>query len=371
MFRFLFLLLLLINAAFNLEAIDLCVHNTNARNLVEVLSRQYALNIMGTEKLAGEIDVNVENKDVAEVIRKIVEEKGYYLVEEKDIYYIEKNDELAKTSIKIFEPKFVPANELKTALELIYKGDQIHISPENNQIIVCGNKVQSYQAEQILEEIDRPVKQVNVEVYVVAVNNSNEHETGVKWEWENEKMSDNLTFKRALKNPFKIKGESSLKLSDNKSQATIIAKPNIIARNGAQAKILIGDRIPVIVEHENAKETKSSVEYEEAGISLLYTPYITAQGTIDTTLKAAISTPHLVPEMKAYRITTREAQTRVNLQDGEMLIIGGLMDRRKEVLEHKVPILGDIPILGKLFSHKLENKENTELFIVLKGTIEK
>lgn len=356
---------------FNINAIDLCIHDVDARGLVETICRSYSLNIIGTEKLKGNIDINVENKMPENIIEDIVREKGYYLIKDKNNYYVEKNDDKAQLNITVLEPRFIPAEELKEALKVIYAEDQMNIIKPNNKLIIKGNKVQEKMTKDIVNLVDIPVKQVNVEVYVVALQKGKQLEKGVEWEWTNNKIENEITFKKALKAPFKISGQANLSLIDNKNIATIIAKPNIVAQNAAQAHILIGDRIPVIVEHENGNNVKMSVEYEEAGISLLYTPYITKEGTIDTKIKAAVSTPHLVPEIKAYRITTREAETRVNLKDGEMLVIGGLMDRREEEVNNKIPILGDIPILGNLFSHKLKNKEDVELLIVLKGTIEK
>lgn len=369
--RVLLMAVFLIANCFNVKAVDLCVHDVDARSLVETLSRTYCVNVIGTEKIKGNIDINVENKSPKEIIEQIVREKGFYFIADKNTYSIENNDEKSQLDIAILEPKEISAEEVKKALEVIYPKDKIHLASESNQILVYGNKVQEKLARDVLAKIDTPVKQVNVEVCVVAVQKNKTKEQGVNWEWENNKIPGNITFKKALKSPFKMAGQGNLLLSDNKSAATIIARPNIVARNSAQARILIGDRVPVIVEHERGGEVRNSVEYEEAGISLLYTPHITKDGTIDTTVKAAVSTPHLVPEIKAYRITTREAQTRVNLRDGEMLVIGGLMDRRKEDIEHKIPVLGDIPILGKLFSHKIKNEADVELFIVLRGTIEK
>ena len=75
-------------------------------------------------------------------------------------------------------------------------------------------------------------------------------------------------------------------------------------------------------------------------------------------------------ELKAYRITTREAHTRVHLKKGEILVIGGLMDNRNEKQFSKVPILGDIPLLGKLFQYARKTKDKVELYIFVKATTE-
>ena len=90
---------------------------------------------------------------------------------------------------------------------------------------------------------------------------------------------------------------------------------------------------------------------------------------IDTSIRAEVSSPIMVSEMKSYKITTRQAQTRVRLQPGEVLVIGGLMDNRDQKQIEKIPILGDIPLLGKLFRHSRKTKDSVEMVILVKATV--
>ena len=101
-------------------------------------------------------------------------------------------------------------------------------------------------------------------------------------------------------------------------------------------------------------ERKRSTRYEEVGIKLNYTPIITADGGVDAKIHAEVSTPIMVSEMKAYKISTRQAHTRVRLQQGEVLVIGGLMD---------------IPLLGKLFRHSRKSKDSIEMLMLVRATV--
>ena len=156
---------------------------------------------------------------------------------------------------------------------------------------------------------------------------------------------------------------------ESSGKAVLIAKPSIMALNGETAHILIGDRIPVIEESEVNGERKRSTRYEEVGIKLNYTPIITADGGVDAKIHAEVSTPIMVSEMKAYKISTRQAHTRVKLQLGEVLVIGGLMDNRDQHQIQKVPILGDIPLLGKLFRHSRKTKDSIEMLILVRAIV--
>lgn len=73
--------------------------------------------------------------------------------------------------------------------------------------------------------------------------------------------------------------------------------------------------------------------------------------------------------MKAYRIVTRQADTMVRLRSGEELVIGGLIDRQESYTFRKVPILGDIPILGKLFQSKSRSVDESEIIIVIRAEL--
>ena len=115
-------------------------------------------------------------------------------------------------------------------------------------------------------------------------------------------------------------------------------------------------------------ERKRSTRYEEVGIKLNYTPIITADGGVDAKYMPSKYTDYGF-EMKAYKISTRQAHTRVRLQQGEVLIIGGLMDNRDQQQIQKVPILGDIPLLGKLFRHSRKSKDSVEMLMLVRATV--
>jgi len=118
-----------------------------------------------------------------------------------------------------------------------------------------------------------------------------------------------------------------------------------------------------------SENSKFATMCEEVGIKLNYTPIITANGGVDAKIHAEESTPIMVSEMKAYKISTRQAHTRVRLQPGEVLVIGGLMDNRDQHQIQKIPILGDIPLLGKLFHHSRKTKDSIEMLILVRANV--
>ena len=116
-------------------------------------------------------------------------------------------------------------------------------------------------------------------------------------------------------------------------------------------------------------ERKRSTRYEEVGYWLNYTPIITANGGVDAKIHAEVKVPIMVSEMKAYKISTRQAHTRVRLQPGEVLVIGGLMDNRDQHQIQKIPILGDIPLLGNYFVIVEKQKDSIEMLILVRANV--
>jgi type II secretory pathway component GspD/PulD (secretin) len=139
--------------------------------------------------------------------------------------------------------------------------------------------------------------------------------------------------------------------------ARVLAQPKLVTLNGKQASMLSGQRIPYLVSQTvfagGAAAPTQSVQREEVGIKLAITPLINADGYI---------TVHILPEVSSVTgfrgpsndlpvVASRQAETTVRLKDGSSVVIGGLLNEEKTTSTTKVPVLGDIPFLGKLFMH--------------------
>jgi len=136
--------------------------------------------------------------------------------------------------------------------------------------------------------------------------------------------------------------------------------------NNKDARIHIGQKVPVV---EYDKDGNKSISYIEVGIKLDITPQISENNTIMSKVKTEVSDAAWDADAKAYKISTREAETTVRLQDGETLVIGGLYNSTDNKTLLKVPFLGDIPLLGNLFRTKNTNKQDTEIIVLLRPTI--
>ena len=155
----------------------------------------------------------------------------------------------------------------------------------------------------------------------------------------------------------------------------LLARPNVLTFNGNKATIFVGDEIPVPKDSTAGNSTSTSIDYKTAGITLSYVPRINDDEFITASVFVEVSTPVADSKLSSgaivYRLTTRTAQTNVRMKDGDTMVIGGLISSSDTKNMSKVPILGDLPVLGKLFQSVTRGKIETEVVIFLKAKIVK
>ena len=146
----------------------------------------------------------------------------------------------------------------------------------------------------------------------------------------------------------------------NKDITQILAQPRLVVKNGRSGGFLAGGEVPVVT---NAAFT-STVLYKPFGVRLDFIPTLTQSDRIDLRVFPEVS--DLGPLVGGFpSFITRRTVSRVELKEGESLIIGGLLDQRVVKDLSKFPLLGDIPILGALFrSTKFSNKESELVFVI-------
>jgi len=156
-------------------------------------------------------------------------------------------------------------------------------------------------------------------------------------------------------------------------KAQLLSRPSVLARNNQPATIQIGQNVPLItnVRYDNFGNAINSISYQSVGIILKVTPFITSDGLVQmivqpstSSLDASTSVP-IAAGVNAPVIDIRSADTVVITPDGQTIVIGGLMQNGSGETVSKIPLLGDIPLLGNLFKHKTTSHSKTELLIFL------
>ena len=157
------------------------------------------------------------------------------------------------------------------------------------------------------------------------------------------------------------------------NKTEVLSRPSVLTRNNQQATILVGQVIPIITSSSPATPTSAAfntITQSDIGIILKVTPFITAEGNIQMILDPVISslsgTSVPIANGVSYpAINMISADTVVVTPNNQTVVLGGLMQTQKSVTDNKIPLLGDIPVLGYVFKYKTSSSAKTELIIFL------
>ena len=277
--------------------------------------------------------------------------------------------------------------ELAEELETI-TGVKTIINTNRKSVMFKGSSEAIEESLLILRELDSPPRQVTIEAKIIELSLDNGSETGINWKYSGDiggKAGQTLDLDIGKKDvlngsndgvdmkfgtiPFSNM-EFYLSYLLNETGANLLSSPNITTIDGETAKIHIGEsyryrnNINTESEGDDASTEDDLIEVV-IGITLEVTPYLDSNGKIKLDINQTID------DIKGYTsdnlpiTSSREAKTKVILNSSETLIIGGLIKEDEIDVETKVPILGDIPLLGELFKSKkrVSKKSNLVIFI--------
>jgi len=155
--------------------------------------------------------------------------------------------------------------------------------------------------------------------------------------------------------------------------SNLISTPSILTLNNREAEFLVGQNVPVTtgeVLSSNNNNPFRTIERQDVGVKLRVKPQINADGSITLVLRQEVSS--VDPFSASFGelvFNKREIETSVLVDNGEIVVLGGLLDQNEQVTNEKVPILGDIPFIGALFSSEQTQKDNTNLMIFIRPVI--
>jgi pilus assembly protein CpaC len=165
---------------------------------------------------------------------------------------------------------------------------------------------------------------------------------------------------------------ATIQALETKGLVQVLAEPNVMATDGHEASFLAGGEFPypVVQGSSGGGSTAVTIEFKEYGIRINFIPTITPRGTIRLQVAPEVSALDFTNavEISGFQvpaITSRKVNTEVELRDGQSFVIGGLLDKTENQSFEKIPFLGDIPILGKLFQSMTRTKNDTELIVIV------
>ena len=372
------------------KPVTLQFRDANLRMVFEALSRTTGLNVILDRDVRADLKTTIFVKDAAVedtvdlILLQNQLEKRSINATTLFIYpaTAAKQKEYQDLQVRSFQIENADVKYLQTVLKTVLKIKDVSVDERTNTLVMRDTNEAIAVAAKVIAAHDVPEPEIMLEVEVLEVTTDRLSNIGVQF-------PDSITLSvpepadglPLTLNGLRAQGDNNLlvsplsmainlKLQD--TDANILASPRIRARNKEKARILIGDRVPIITNSVTPTASgggvvTGSVQYQDVGLKLEFEPQVFNEDEVG--IRIALEVSSIVKEISgpngslAYQIGTRNANTAVRLRDGETQILGGLISAGDRSTASKVPGLGQLPILGRLFSNNSGTNNKTEIIL--------
>lgn len=292
--------------------------------------------------------------------------------------------------------------------KLVFSRDvKVVADKATNSLVISAAPTEYELLRQTIRQLDVERKQVFVEALIMEISTDKTFSFGVNWATAS-KVGDGVLFGGSQVGGGQMSTDSSgnaslpsggsigyvkfpisigditfnnlqaiINFSQSSSEFRVLSTPQLLTLDNEEAKVVVAENIPYSTQINSGEavtdKTTQSFDYRDVGVILTMTPQIGEKGTVKLKLNQQVSKvvdSRVTSENNDYFVlapTTRrrEVDTSVLIRDGETIVIAGLMDRDKQETESKIPVLGDIPLLGNLFKYKEMKDKQKNLLIFL------
>jgi len=280
-------------------------------------------------------------------------------------------------TVKSFYLANADAKTIAATLKAIIKARDVVVDEKLNLVIVRDSPEAIRLAEKLIRLHDVPEPEVMLEVEILEVKRSKLLDLGVRWPDQATlsllpSIGTSLTLED-LRNPTRSAvgvsmGPTVITAKKTDSDTNLLANPRIRARNREKAKIMIGERVPNITTTSTSTGfVAESINYVDVGLKLEVEPTIYLDNEV--AIKIALEVSSIISQQQtklgsvAYQLGNRTAQTVLRLKDGETQVLAGLINDEDRRSASKVPGLGELPVLGRLFGGQADDASKTEIVL--------
>ncbi len=305
-----------------------------------------------------------------------------------------------------------PVSNIGPAASQPSTGGQIQADPATNSLIITAPEPQFRQIKEVIERLDARRAQVFVESLIAEVNADKAAEFGIQWQGALGRAGD--TNIGLLGTNFGTDGSNIIALSKGAASGTVVPKsglnvgvahrtngiyvlgflarfleqngdgnvlstPNLLTLDNEEAKIVIGQNVPFVTgQYTNtnsggngAVNPFQTIERKDVGLTLRVKPQISENGTVKLTIFQEVSSVQASSINSATGLITnkRTIESNVLVEDGAIVVLGGLLQDEYSGTQDKVPVLGDVPLFGNLFKSESRSRKKTNLMVFLRPVV--
>ncbi|MFH1689125.1 MAG: secretin N-terminal domain-containing protein [Candidatus Eisenbacteria bacterium] len=388
-------------------------------SVLKVMTQKTGINFLIGSDLTGKtINVYLEDVLVEDALAAIMKANGLWYTRQKgtNIYVIMESPDgpPVATTTEVFHTDYADAVMLQPTIEAVLtEVGKVVVDQRTNAIVVSDIPENMSTIESIVRELDNPTGQVLIEAQIIEVADDANLDLGVEWgyadydpasgasygggfnyvnQWEHETVKneetglyetvstlvENKAMEGLLDLSFGKWGSfldgfqnisGRIRAMERDGVAKVLATPQILTIDNQEALIAITSHIAMARKTTVSPEGTITIEpiYGDVGVTLKVTPHVNNDDFVTMTIEPEVSSASRSAYFPDEAVDTRKrtAKTTVMAQDGETIVIGGLLRKDINETHFKVPILGDIPLLGRLFRKSVESEVDSEVLVFL------
>ncbi|MCL2591314.1 MAG: cohesin domain-containing protein [Betaproteobacteria bacterium] len=365
------------------KSINIDFRDANVRMVFEALSRSSGINFILDKDVRPDLHTSifVKGTSVENAIDLILQtchlQKKILSANTVLIYpnTPEKLKEYQELMVKTFYLQNADVKQVQNTLKTLLKAKDLVVDEKLNLIMMRDTPEALQLAEKLVATQDMAEPEVMLEIEVMEVLRSRLVDLGVQWPTQLSLTplasgSGTLTLNDLQNlNSSRIGatiGQAGINANQELANTNLLANPRIRVRNREKAKVMVGDRIPIVTTTSTSTGfVADNIQYIDVGLKVELEPNIHLQG--DVAIKVELEVSSLGPQVKtasgavAYQIGTRNASTILRLRDGETQILAGLLSDEERASGTGLPGLSGLPLVGRLFGSRSDSKRKTEI----------
>jgi type IV pilus assembly protein PilQ len=363
-------------------------YESELTQVLKEISDQVGIPIITDGTVSGQVTMEIKDLPLEECLKRILFPLGFSF-KKLDNYYLVGSGKPDYPSFsllstcEIIRPNYLKAKDIFSLLSDFYK-PYVKINEKINALVITAPNQIIEKFKEDLKNIDKPPRQVLIEALVTEISTDALKELGINWSGKLFKGADTFNifanFSELLDTTFGIiykvvtkelgKGWfysflPTLEAMVEKGKATVKANPKLVTIEGQEASITVGKEQYYQMVTGPPQYPYVRLEVVKFGTSLNITPFISDKDEITVEIEPEVSdfVGRGVGDLPL--ISRRGVKTQIRVKDGEKIVIGGLLTKNERVIQRKVPLLGDIPILGFFFRYNRKVTDNSEVVIII------
>jgi type IV pilus secretin PilQ/predicted competence protein len=377
--------------------------------VLRLLARQAKINMVVSEKVAGTVTMRLEDVTALQAVAIIVKAKGLFMANIDNVYYVKTGEERTEepTESDNYQFSYARAKDVQSLIDGQLGGkDHSAIDERTNTIFYRVTRANMENIHKLLAQVDKPTKQVMIEARLVEVTANPKQNFGINWAGtfldknigyapntggdfqfpnSNNHGPNNLfgNFGNLIAGQYAILSvpnfSATLDLLNQDADAEFLANPRVVTADNQQAKIEIirSQPIPQLnFNEQTATAVFGGFQDKKFGNTLIVRPSVNKDSFITLAVKPEISNKvgdstfvFAGASVTSPVIDTRSLDSNVLIKSGDTLAIGGLLQDEVRKTRTKVPGLGDVPVLGYLFSSRANERVKRNLLVFVTPTI--